>query len=489
MAAARRSSGRKAAPARKSAPRRVHRSKAVNIETTDGSLLSGTIADEFRKRIPDREIYALLYAKHPWVRSTVDMIAVEVGRGGFSFVKADDEDGAAVTADQDKRIPTLRSTFRHLFPGTTLNESLEALAKDLGTHGWGFWRRMRDGSRTLVGLERMDPRFVVPRLSDDGTEIIAFLQKRHDVAPEGIPVASNPTGADTIPVEDVVFFRRAGGDVVLGAPSPLEALDFATATDINIATFRNRFFRNGAVLGLILANEDGDEDDFRAAVKTIEQRKTGVTKVGSTMVLTGKWDVHQLTQSGKNDLDFVKGTGLSREDIGAVYHVPPSKILMSGNALGGSGKSQDDATFEEQAVLPLEELIFARITRDILEGDFGIDDLEMVPKRRSKVRLELFDAAAQLVKFGGTGNEARDLVNLPKSDVPGMDDPLFIGATGQSGVSSDEIDPEGGAPGSAGPNDSNAPAAPGASDGDIPDGGDLENAGGRKPSAKRKGWF
>jgi SPP1 gp7 family putative phage head morphogenesis protein len=34
------------------------------------------------------------------------------------------------------------------------------------------------------------------------------------------------------------------------------------------------------------------------------------------------------------------------------------------------------------------------------------------------------------VKFGGTGNEARDLVGLPKMDDPRMDEPLFIGASG-----------------------------------------------------------
>jgi phage portal protein BeeE len=477
VAAARRSSGSQAA-ARKAAPRRVAAAKAVDVESTDGTLVSGTIADEFRKRIPDREIYALIYAKHPWVRSTIDMIAVEIGRGGFSFVDPDEEDASAISAKDNPAVAKLRLVLRHVFPGQPFPEALEALGKDLCTHGWGFWRRMRQG-KTVVGLERMDPRFVVPRLSDDGTEIISFLLRHHSAVPEGIPVATNPVGSEQVPVEDVIFFKLPGGDVVLGAPSLLESLDFTTALDINIRTFRNRFFKNGAVLGLVLANEDGNEDDFRAAQKAIEQRKTGVMKVGSTLLLTGKWLVHQMTQAGKNEVDFVGGTKISREEIGAVYHVPPSKILMTGSGLGSSGKTQDDATFEEQAVLPLEELIYAKITLELLEKDFGVTDLAMVPKRRNTVRLERFEAAMQLVQFGGTGNEARELVGYKDLDVPGMDLPQFKNP-GSPSIQSDIL--------------GETPAVPGNGSDTIPNdsaltGGNAAKGGGRKSAANPKGWY
>jgi hypothetical protein len=54
----------------------------------------------------------------------------------------------------------------------------------------------------------------------------------------------------------------------------------------------------------------------------------------------------------------------------------------------------------------------------------------LIPKRRASVRTDRFPAALQLVKFGGTANEARELAGLPKVDDPKMDEPLFLGAGG-----------------------------------------------------------
>jgi phage portal protein BeeE len=213
--------------------------------------------------------------------------------------------------------------------------------------------------------------------------------------------------------------------------------------DLAIRKHRQAFFNNGAVPGGILTIPKANREQAREVEQRINQDKGGPDNAYKTWVLTGEGTsyVSRGVEAGEKDVDFVNGSGLNRDEVCAVYHVPPGKLLFSGNALGSSGKAEDDATFQEQCVLPLEEAIYEILTRDLLNAEFGMDDIELAPQRRHSLRLDMFDAAEKLVKIGGTGNEARELVNLKKMDDPRfeMDVPMFVGATG--GVASDEATP------------------------------------------------
>jgi hypothetical protein len=201
-------------------------------------------------------------------------------------------------------------------------------------------------------------------------------------------------------------------------------------------------FRNGQAVGNVFINKDGDEDQVNAAVKSLTSMKTGVANAGKNLVLTGDWDIKSMLQQGRQDVDFIKGSELTIEEVCAVYSIPPSKLRDVSGSMGQAGKGEDDDTFEQECVLPIEENFYETVTNEILRKDFGIEDLAIVPARRNKLRLDLFDAAMKLVKFGGTGNQALNLVGLPNSDDPSMDVPLFIGATGKQGVVDDEIAPD-----------------------------------------------
>jgi hypothetical protein len=121
-----------------------------------------------------------------------------------------------------------------------------------------------------------------------------------------------------------------------------------------------------------------------------------------------------------------------------VYRVPPGKLFVNDGALGSAGKVEDDATFQQNAVLPLEECIYEALTLQLLSQEFAIADLEMIPKRRATLRIDMFEAAEALVKFGGTANESRALVNLQPLADEGMDKALFI--TSRQPVLQEEID-------------------------------------------------
>lgn len=378
--------------------------------------------------LPSNDLYWLLYTKHPTVNACVNIIAKEVCAQGYSIQEGDDDDATPIEANAQMS-QDLRDVLNHCWPNqcavSTWRRALFSAAVDLLVFGHAYWLKKRVKGE-LAGMERIDPRLVKIKTDRDRSEITMFLVRKLSDRGAGI---QNDLQVDKYPAKDVVYFCQGGGDSLLGAPSPLEALDQVLAMDLSIRKFREAFFRNGARAGIFLFNKSADERQVKAAMAMLERTKSRAENAYKAVALTGDWTIQNVANSGKDEFDFVKGSELNREEVMSVYHVPPGKLLFSKGALGSAGKGEDDATFEEQAVLPVEESIYETITDQILKDEFELDNIRMVPKRRSKVKLELFDSSMNLVKFGGTGNEARNLVGLTPIDDPKfqMDNPLFLG--------------------------------------------------------------
>lgn len=407
---------------------------------TDGA---GSILDAIAvgvTTLPAYEVYWLLYEKQPWVAACVNLIANTIAGDGYSIAGAQGNEDVST----DPRVDQIKEFFAGGFVGKlTYRRAMFALAVDILVFGHGYWRKKRAG-KLCLGLERVDPRYVKPIPTKDLTAIDHFVVRKRQRL--GDANASTVVGAplfdagDKVKPGDMLFFTLGGGDQLLGAPSPLEHLDHTIGLDLAIRRFRRAFFDNGATFGTILANKAANREQIRAAEEMIRVRKQGAANAFSTTLLSGDWTMMSKgEEAGTKDVDFIKGSGINREEICAVYHVPVGKLTFSSNALGSSGKAEDDETFQEQCVLPLEETIFEIINRDLLSFEFEIDDLILAPRRRAAVRQDMFDAAISGTQIGMTGNEVRDLVNLPPVTDPQfkMDVPLFLGSKGPS-LSADE---------------------------------------------------
>lgn len=396
----------------------------------------GAVSDANARMFPFNDAFWMLYKTHPWVRAVNQMIAEAVANEGYSIAKAGGKEQADL--DTDPRVEAIHTFFDEVPVGNTWRELMMATAIDMGVFGRAFWRLKIQGI-LLLGIERLDPRLVVPKFSDDRKSILSYALKR-DGCQIGGQSFSDAGTPETIDAKEVVMFRYPGGDVLLGAGSKLESLNWTLAMDMNVRRHRNSYFANGAPAGTVLINKSANDVQVRAAVKQVKER-AGSQHAYLPIILTGDWEAVNTLQSGKQEVDFVKGTGISREEVCAVYAMPPGKLVYSDNSLGSSGKSEDDNTFQMDCVLPLEELLYETITIKILRRFFtDMADLCIVPRRRNRLRLDRVDAAMKMVKAGATGNDARDVMNLPKvtDEKYGMDVPLFIGATGQNGVASDE---------------------------------------------------
>ncbi len=403
---------------------------AKAIASGDVSQSSLDIISNATSKSRDLDLYWMCYAKHPWVRAVVDAIAKAVSAEGFLVGPVMGEDATLLGQSDDPRGAQIMDFFAHAFPNRTWRSEIFALATDVLVYGVGYWRKAR-ANGLVVGLERFDPRTVTARLNDSKTAILRYTVR---------PLGSDFTMATTTyEAADVIMFTFPGGDVVTGAPSKLESLDLTLAGDMLARQYRNSFFQNGAKAGGVLVFKGADEEQVKAAARMIQSQRAGVRNAFTTWLLAGDFEYTPMPDSGKNDGDFLKLSAMTRDEVCAAYHVPPGKIVFSGNALGSSGKSEDDATFQEWAVLPLEELIYEKLTIDLLHNEFGETDLALAPNRRNRIRYDRIDAAQGIVKSGGTGNEARALMGLAPISDPRfpMDVPLFIGHTAMT-VEADE---------------------------------------------------
>lgn len=422
---------------RKASPKRYVAAKAIDLGSTDSQLLVGTIADSQAQAIPDTDLYWMLFKSHPWIRACVRIIANAVSQEGFSVSKIDGDDTQPLDEQDDPTEKQIREFFKRAFAPKTFRQVIKATAIDIEVFGWAFWRKKYTG-KLLTNLERLDPRLIEPKLNEDKTAIAYFRSRRNQLSATGTIVEQ--AGASDIPVEQVIMFTLdEGGDAVLGSPSPLEALDLTAAMDLNIRKHRNSFFKNAATTGNVFINEDADEGAVRAAEKQLLSMKVGVGNAYKNLILTGSWKLGKMMEAGKQELDFVKSTDIVRDEICAVYSVPVSKLLNVSGAMGQAGKGEDDETFEQECVLPLEELIYEKLTSEILNKEFEIDGYELVPKRRNAMRYDRIQSAKDGVTCGMTGNEARAIIGLAPIDDEryDMDAPLFISHTAPT-VADDE---------------------------------------------------
>jgi hypothetical protein len=434
------------------------------------------MADQTAKLMADNEQYYYLFKKHPWIRACIRIIGNAVAQEGHTYTPVDEDKSLD---DYTDLINEINAFLRIAFIGkcNTFRRFRKTIVIDCQTYAVGYAHRKYgavDGKKIINGLERLNPLRIKPVLASDKQSIEFYAVKKTLSGDASGPVqqaAAQFAQADDqlllkIPAaEMMVFTLDEGGDDILPSPAPLEALDLTAATDLSVRKHRKKLFENGTTLGNVLTSATANADQARELQNKLK-RQAGGDNGFRNIAAAGDWRIENLMQSGGRDFDFIKGSELTIEEICAVFSMPPSKLRNVSGSMGQAGKGEDDETFEQECVLPVEESFYETLTIELLQKEFQIDDLSFAPQRRNKIRLDRFDAAIKGVKFGMSGNQALDLVGIEKSDAEGMDVPLFIGATGQGGIVDDEIDPT-----------TQAPLQPPGTQGgdDVTDPDDVEN--------------
>jgi HK97 family phage portal protein len=201
----------------------------------------------------------------------------------------------------------------------TLAEMIKMQFLHLGLFGESFlWLRKKNGVPWYVDI--INPLQCTPKISKDGQSIEAWKVK-----------LATPTGGSSakeviVPLSDIIQWKYPNPYNKFRGMAPLTAARLSIEQDLNMATWNAGFFQNGLRNPIaLLLKQTFNDPQRKEYMNRMKQNFMGFVKGQLPLLVEGGVDVRVL-QNTMKDLDFVEGKELTREELCAVYNVPPAQV-------------------------------------------------------------------------------------------------------------------------------------------------------------------
>jgi len=370
-----------------------------------------------------QEIFWDIFNKEAWVAAAVREIKTWVMAKGWRLKPVVEE------PDEDQ----LRKAEEFLGspnPDDTFDDLLEDAVTDLEIFGDAFWELARkveeDGTITkeLGAIYSMDTVRMSIKADVNGN-IEGFHQTKEN------------QDKDFFPRKDILHFKLQARGRNLFGRSPLSSLKLPIETDLWAQIYNREFFKNNGTPSIVITVDEnvGDEqfEEIKAALDTFK----GAAQAHQNLLLWGNVKFDKLSTTPK-EMSFPELRRMSREEILAVYGVPPGLIgiIEVGNIGAGSGDFQMEK-FLNGVIKPLQRKLSGRVNRVILRRELGVTDYEF-EFIQEDVPADLDRARSEVAKFKGgltKRNESRASLGLPPVEggdefatpsVQGLSDPLGL---------------------------------------------------------------
>jgi HK97 family phage portal protein len=247
------------------------------------------------------------YAQHAWVYACVRTIAQAAAAVPVRVWHLE-PDGSKYPAGPEEPLCRLlaRPNPRQSFP-----ELMEATLVSLELAGNAYWALERDGSGRVAEIWPMRP---------DRVKILPgrSLVQGYIYEVNARQVAFRP--------EEVIHFRYfSPGDDFYGL-SPLSAAADSVATDLYALAYNQAFFRRGArPEGVITSQVELSDEELQRLRAQFEELYAGLDKAHRVLILGSDLQWQTLGVAPK-DADFLEQRRLAREEICAVFGVPPAVV-------------------------------------------------------------------------------------------------------------------------------------------------------------------
>lgn len=348
--------------------------------------------------------YLELWRKQRAVRTTVSFLARNVAHLGLhSFSRNSDTDRQRLPADHP-----LAKLMDKPNPWTTHYRLMNATVHDLSIFDRGYWY----GGEDWQQLVRLPPTMVKP-VGDSWLTPEAFELK-------------GSKGKRVIPADQVVYFRGYAGDTDYGT-SPLESLRQVLAEEFAASKARSEILRNGARVSGYLERPSAAPPWSTEAADRFKrdwqsQYSGGGPQAGGTPILEDGMTFKDATQSSK-DLQYIEARKLTREEVAAVYHVPPPMVGIMDSATFSNITQQHKMLYQD-TLGPTLRMISEEIALQLIPRIAADEDVYVEFNLREKLSGSFEERADQIQKSVGapwlTINEARALDN--RQPVDGGDD-------------------------------------------------------------------
>jgi HK97 family phage portal protein len=362
--------------------------------------------------------YAALYKAQPAIATLVDKIANAAAR---LTVKVWD------VTPKSGRVQDTTSAYAKLIanPSTEMSpfNFWRWTFSTYEVYGEAFWYKQRAtittdafGRRTqsgpVVNLLPMHPsRTAVHRDAEGAVEYIFTL----GIASAGILYA---------PASDVVAFLRYNPDNLMRGMSRLEPLRTTLLNEDAARRANVSWWNNGARPSMVLTHPDQLSQDAIDRIKrSFDARQSGADNMGGTAVLQEGMTA-TVMQLDAEEMQYIESRKMNREEACMVYDVPPPVVHILDHATFSNITEQMRSMYRDTMSPRLEDaesVLDYSLLPEFFDVGLRETEFDMTEVLRGDFETRA-DKAVTLRQSGiFTGNQALDLVGLPKSDNPEMD--------------------------------------------------------------------
>lgn len=352
--------------------------------------------------------YDRLYREQPWVKVCVDKLAHQIATLPLKAYSL----GSQNERERVTEHP-LVELLRKPWPRGRSVHLKQKIAFPALLHGNSVLTKERVGGGVPVGLKPRDWRYLVPRLNDLGELEVWEDQRRGEfVAPD-----------------DTLHFHWENPDGWCGT-SPLQPLGVTVRLEDAAQRHATSAFHNGVQpnMALVLDKDAPYNDEIRRQLREeVTAQHGGPDRSGGVFIAGGGATVETLSHTAK-EAELIEQRKLNREEVAAVYDVPPPMVGILDKATYSNITEQHKMlymTVLRPWLVLIEETFEAHLIDGVpsFEGVFLEFDLAEVLKGDAKERADAFKVFLEAGVY--TINELRKLENLPRIEHPLADRPLI----------------------------------------------------------------
>jgi HK97 family phage portal protein len=346
------------------------------------------------------------YSRISWVYASVNVIAETIGGTPIQFLRGDiNEQQLEIIVDPDDpvnvlfnppkkpEIPSLRDltfrTFVHLGIEGGLfwifgDKSEDGQPTSISTKSIGQLKPVHNDAGELLGWVEIDRRTMQPKQAFNVDEVLAFF-----------------------------YYNPRNPDAPL---SPLSAARLSLEAEFYMNGWNAAFFKQGLRSPLAITTKAKltatQEKEWNKKIKSFYG---GIDDAHTALLMSGGADVKELALSTK-DLDFVNGKKLNREEITAVYGVPPALVGIFEFA-NYANSEQQRKIFWQNTIVPrihmTEELIQVNILDTLFPGTIIRFDLSDIDALQADP-VEIASAAKTYFDMGYNRLEIANILDTPE---------------------------------------------------------------------------
>lgn len=321
-----------------------------------------------------------LYWTNPWIMTAENAVTRRVAGLPWHLEDAQDAEVDDTSRGELRDIRTLLEKPQLKVPiserqvGIASWTNLVAItSRHLGLCGMTHWfLDSIDGDGIPASLLYINPARLLPHMSKGGQLIEWILDPADDYG----------SGGTALSREEVLTFYLQPPDSGALASGLVQAAHLKAQVTTIADTHTAGTFTSGGRMAGILAPKEGTIPDEQFAILEREMRNVNESPDAGkrTTVVRGPIEFHK-TSSSMNELDIVEVSKMNRDDILAVWGVPPSQagVQTPVGLNGGEAKKYDEAVLWQGAVhdrvrVIIETIQFGLLDRSPIPVEFEIEE-------------------------------------------------------------------------------------------------------------------